>query len=116
MTILFDSHKYANRLQDAGMPPALANIQAETTADLMNELNNLNDKLDKSALDASVKFERTNNKIEQVESKLNNRIDLVESRLEAKMADGRAELVRWVVGIGILQSSLIAALLLRMAP
>jgi hydroxyethylthiazole kinase-like sugar kinase family protein len=55
-----------------------------------------------------------NGRIDQVEIRLNGRIDLVESRLETKIAESRAELVRWVVGVGILQSSLIAALLLKM--
>jgi hypothetical protein len=40
----------------------------------------------------------------------------VEARLEAKIADSRAQLIRWVVGVGILQSSLLSALLLKMIP
>lgn len=38
------------------------------------------------------------------------------ARFDAKIAESKAELVRWVVGVGILQMTLIAALLLRLAP
>lgn len=38
------------------------------------------------------------------------------ARFDAKLADAKAELTRWVVGVGILQMALIAALLLRLAP
>lgn len=89
MSIPFDSHKYAKRLLEAGMSPALADIQAETTGNLMNELNALNIKLDKFIVKA-------------------------EANLETKIAESKAELIRWVVGVGIMQFSLIAALLLKM--
>jgi len=85
MTIMFDSHKYAKRLTEAGMSPALADIQSEIAGDIIKEL---------IALDAKV--------------------ERVKQELEAKIADSRAELIKWVVGIGLLQSSLITALLLRL--
>ncbi|MRX08597.1 hypothetical protein GJ697_12175 [Pseudoduganella sp. FT25W] len=131
MTILFDNHQYAKRLQEAGMPPALADIQAETTGELMNALDALNTKLDKYATDTNTKFDQVeftldakidqvefklDAKIDRVDIRLNGRIDQVEARLETKIAESRAELIRWVVGVGILQSSLLSALLLKMIP
>ena len=41
MFTLFDNHKYAKRLMEAGMSPALPVIQAETTGEIMNELNRI---------------------------------------------------------------------------
>jgi hypothetical protein len=67
------------------MSPALADIQSEIAGDIIKEL---------IALDA--------------------RVERVKLELEAKIADSRAELIKWVVGIGLLQSSLITALLLRL--
>lgn len=90
MSIPFDSHKYAKRLMEAGMSPALADIQAETTADLMNELHALNVKLD-------------------------NFIIKSEANVETKIAEGKTEVIRWVVGVGAMQFSLVAAMLLKMA-
>ncbi|TAN51980.1 MAG: DUF1640 domain-containing protein [Methylococcaceae bacterium] len=47
---------------------------------------------------------------------LETRIRETELRLEAKISDSKAELIRWVVGVGMLQMTLIAALLLRLVP
>jgi hypothetical protein len=102
----------------------------------MNELGALNAKVDHLAVNTANRFERTDGKIDHVafkldnkidmveiqlngridkaEIRLNGRIDQVEARLETKIAESRAELIRWVVGVGILQSSLISALLLKM--
>jgi hypothetical protein len=118
MAILFDNHQYAKRLQDAGMPPALADIHAESTGEIMNELGALNTKIDHYAAETNAKIAmvqfKLDAKIDHVDTRINGRIDQVEARLEAKIADSRAELIRWVVGVGILQSSLLSALLLKM--
>ena len=50
-------------------------------------------------------------KIKEVERKLS--LDI--KGLEVKIADSRAELIRWVVGAGVLQSTLIIAILLKVA-
>jgi hypothetical protein len=42
---------------------------------------------------------------------LKNEIKQSELRLETKVAEAKAELVRWVVAVGILQTALIAALM-----
>lgn len=78
------------------MQPALADVQAETTAELMNELN------------------RISNKLEEVDAKNNARVDQVKLELEARIAESRAEVVRWVVGIAVVQSSLITGLALKL--
>ncbi|WP_154379988.1 DUF1640 domain-containing protein [Duganella guangzhouensis] len=85
MTLSFDSHKYATRLTEAGMQPALASIQAEMAGDIMREMGTMDHK-----------------------------IDLFKAELEMKIADSRADLIRWVVGVGILQVSVITALLLKL--
>ncbi|MRW87722.1 hypothetical protein GJ698_26985 [Pseudoduganella sp. FT26W] len=103
MTITFDNHQYATRLTEAGMAPALADIQAAMAGDVMREL---------IALDS--RLERTDAKIDQVKIMVNARIDQVELKLEAKIADTKAEIIKWVVTVGILQSSLISALLLKL--
>ncbi|WP_211923176.1 hypothetical protein [Duganella radicis] len=107
MSTPLDSHKYAKRLMEAGMSPALADIQAETTGELMNELNRISSKLEE--VDA-----KNNAKIDLVESKLNTKIEQAELRLEAKIAECRAGVVRWVVGIAILQSSLLTGFMLKL--
>nr|WP_315258669.1 hypothetical protein [uncultured Duganella sp.] len=92
MNITFVNHKYAMRLTEAGMPPALADIHVEMTADIMRELQALDSRL-----------QRTDDKIA-----------ILKSEIEAKIADNRTEIIKWVVSVGILQSSLITALLIRL--
>ena len=38
-----------------------------------------------------------------------------ELRLELKIAETKAELIRWVVGVGLLQTALITALLMKLS-
>ncbi|RZT08394.1 hypothetical protein SAMN05216319_3193 [Duganella sp. CF402] len=96
MSTPFDNHKYAKRLMEAGMQPALAEIQAETTGQLFNELSQLSIKL------------------QEVETRCNAKIEQAELRLEVKIAEVRTEVVRWVVGIAILQSSLLTGFMLKL--
>lgn len=114
MAIKFDNHQFAKRLLAAGMSSELADIQVEITGELVNELVTFNTKLDNFIANSDTRFGHTDDKIDKVEIKLNARIDQVEARLEAKIADTKAELIRWVVGVGVLQTSFIAALLLKL--
>ena len=43
------------------------------------------------------------------------KIELVRSELKRDLAETKADLVRWVVGVGILQSVLVAGLVLKLA-
>lgn len=48
----------------------------------------------------------------QSEAQVATKLDIKE--LEVKMAENKAEMIRWVVGAGFLQTVLIAALLMRL--
>ena len=63
----------------------------------------------KRNLDARLK--ETELKIELVRAELKKDI----KEVEVKLSESKAELVRWVVGMGILQSSLLIGALMRMA-
>lgn len=43
-------------------------------------------------------------------------LKLLEANLRRDIAETKAELIRWVVAVGVLQITLIAALLLKLAP
>ena len=67
-------------------------------------------------------IELVRQEIRSIESRLSLEIKEIDSRLsldikglEVKIADSRAELIRWVVGAGVLQSTLIIAILLKVA-
>lgn len=114
MSMHFDNHKYAKRLEAAGMTPALADIQAETTGEIMREIHLLNSKLDTLSTSTNARFDTLNTNTDARFARTDAKIDLFESRLETKIAESRAELVRWVVGVGIMQTALIAAMLLKL--
>jgi hypothetical protein len=53
---------------------------------------------------------------DQLETNLRRDIKQSELQLQAKMSENKAEMIRWVVGVGMLQITLITALLLRLLP
>ena len=65
---------------------------------------------------------RLQKEIKEVEGKLQKEIKEVELRLQkeirgigVKVAETRADLIRWVVGVGLLQTSLLTGVLLKIA-
>lgn len=82
--IPFDSHEFYSELVQSGL--------AEKTADALTK--------------AVVKIEKA--KLDELATKR----DLKE--LEVKIAESKAELVRWVIGAGFLQVTLISGLILRL--
>ena len=111
---IFDSHKYAKRLMDAGVPAQAADIQAETMVEVMNQLAAGSGKLDTQ----DARLVRMDARLERMDAKIDimdTKIDMAETRLEAKIADAKADLVRWMVGVSVLQMALISALVLKLA-
>lgn len=84
-TVPFDTHAFYLELVESGL--------AEKTADALTK--------------AVTKIELA--KLEDLATKR----DLKE--LELKIAENKAELVRWVVGVGLLQITIIAGLVFRLA-
>ncbi|MDD2501738.1 MAG: hypothetical protein PHN92_13100 [Geobacter sp.] len=85
-TFTFDTLKFVEHLRAAGMPEAQAKAISEAQRELLAEV------FDQKEL-------ATKNDIKE---------------LELKIAESKAELVRWVVGAGFLQTVLIAALLMKL--
>ncbi|MCQ8119813.1 hypothetical protein [Methylomonas rosea] len=52
----------------------------------------------------------------ELETDLRRDIKQSELQLQAKMSENKAEMIRWIVGVGMLQIMLITALLLRLLP
>lgn len=93
-TLAFDTHAFVKRLHDAGFTDA----QAETLTALHQELVNAT--------------------LEQVHQKeLASKQDLKETelRLVLKIAETKSDLIRWIVGAGLLQTALITALLPKLS-
>ena len=84
-TITFDTLKFVEHLREAGVPEAQAKAMSDAQKELLTEI-----------------FEQ---------KELATKTDIKE--IELKIAEVKAELIRWVVGAGFLQTVLIAALLMK---
>ena len=85
-TVTFDTLKFVDHLRNAGVPEAQAKAMSDAQKELLTEI-----------------FEQ---------KELATKTDIKE--IELKIAEVKAELIRWVVGAGFLQTALIAALLMKL--
>ena len=93
--ISFDTLQFVQRLRKAGINEGEAEAIAEAVRDVQD------------SADVATK--------EDVAA-LKKDIAIVEARLEVKIAETKADLIRWVISVGVLQTALIAALLLKLIP
>src|SRR5712691_8851612 len=90
MTVAFDTLKLARRLEAAGFSTKQAQDTSEALADALT--TNLASRTDIQAVQGETRA---------LGLQLRAEIREVELRLRADMASLRAELIRWVVGVGI---------------
>ena len=108
-TLTFDTHEFVTELKQAGLSESQAEAitrlhrqAANATIDYVKHEHSLENVITNKDLDARIK-----------ETEL--KIELVKSELKRDIAETKAELIRWVVGVGLLQITLITALLLKLA-
>lgn len=97
-TITFDTHEFVKKLKDVGF----SEQQAEVITDLQ-----------KTTVSNTLEQARHDYQLDDLATKRDLRE--MELRLELKIAETKADLVRWVVGVGLLQITIIAGLLLKIA-
>ena len=120
--IAFDTHAFVKKLKDAGF----TETQAETLTELQQEaglsfvdqtkrdyhLDELATRHDTREIE--LKIEATKRELDARIREIELKIELVRAELKKDIADTKADLTRWVVGMGILQSSLLIGALMRM--
>jgi hypothetical protein len=101
MTVAFDTLKLAHRLEAAGFSTKQAQETAEALAETLtanvasqSDIHGVQGEIREAALQLRAE-------IREVELRLRSEIREVELRRRADMASMRAELIRWVVGIGV---------------
>lgn len=111
-TLVFDTHDFVRRLHDAGF--------SETQAEILTQLQ-------QESVDATLEqFHNidavTKQDLRETELALKHNLREAELKLELKIvethtaiAQTKAELIRWVIGVGMLQTALITALLLKVS-
>ena len=101
MTVAFDTLKLARRLEAAGFPTKQAQDTAEALAETLTA--NVASPADIHAVQGDIRELglQLRAEIREVEARLRAEIREVELKLRADMALLRAELVKWMVGVGI---------------
>ena len=101
--VAFDTHAYVKRLVSAGMPEPQAEVIADEQRSLM--ANELATKRDMKELETALKRD-----MKELETALKRDLMDVETRLEVKLAETKADILKWVAGLLLTQTAVIAAL------
>lgn len=112
----FDTEKMVEQLEDAGVPQAQARAHVSL---LVNSITtNEASIIEHCASKQEVADQVTPIKAEFEKLRLHVDAEFEKQRLDFKagLGDTRADLIKWVVSVGILQMALIAALVLKFVP
>jgi hypothetical protein len=103
-TITFDTHEFIKELKNVGF----SEEQAEVITNLQK--TTINTTLEQAKHDYQLDDLGTKHDLKELEFRLEARI----KDTELKIVETKAELIRWVVGVGILQMTLIVGLMLKL--
>ena len=104
-TVTFDTHEFIKELKNAGF----SEEQAEAITNLQKAT--ISTTLEQARHDYQLDDLATKRDLKELEFRLEVRI----KDTELKIVESKAELIRWVVGVGLLQTALITALLLKLS-
>jgi hypothetical protein len=107
-TLTFDTHDFVKKLKGAGF----SEEQAEVLTDLQ-KATSINT-LEQARHDYELDDLASKRDLKELEVALRRDIKEIELKLEVRIAETKADLIRWVVGVGLLQITIIAALILRL--
>jgi len=96
-TLAIDTYRLHKRLRDAGFDDLQAAAQVEVVTEALRE-----------------REEQTGAVTRQDFKELEYKIELLRADSKRDLAETKAELVRWIIGAGFLQTVLIAGLLLKL--
>lgn len=100
-TLTFDTYAFIRKLKESGIPEEQARAQVEALSSAFAQFQ------------GERHFSELANKHDVRELEL--KIELVRAELKRDMAETKAELIRWIVGAGFLQTALITALLIKLS-
>ena len=104
-TITFDTHEFIKELKSVGF----SEEQAEVITNLQK--TTINTTLEQAKHNYQLNDLATKRDLKELEFQLESRI----KDTELKIVESKAELIRWVVGVGLLQTALITALLIKLS-
>ena len=112
----FDTLKFANRLKTVGFTDS----QAEAIVEIQLEASN--ETLQHAVHDFHLDDVATKRDLKEIETSLRHEIELLRSdtarhiaETNQRIAESKADLTRWIIGAGFLQTSLIIGVLLKVS-
>lgn len=107
--VYFDTLEAATKLKESGFTEQ----QAEALAHLQKQA------IDSAIVQANHDYHlddvATKRDLKEIETSLKHDIELLRADTRRDIAESKAELIRWVVGVGMLQTSLTIGALMKMA-
>ena len=103
-TSSFDTHAFFNELKGAGFSEQQAEVITKLQKTTITTI------LEQAKHDYPLDDLTTKRDLKELELKLESRI----KDTELKIVESKADLIRWVVGVGVLQTALITALLIKL--
>jgi hypothetical protein len=124
-TIILDTLEFANKLKAGGFTEQQAETQARAIADIVEKQLATKQDVENRETDLKRDIQESENRLElrikELETSLRKEIELLRAETKKDLAEtGRsiaetkADLIRWVVGVGVLQLTIITALLLKL--
>jgi hypothetical protein len=118
-TIILDTLEFATKLKAGGFTEQQAETQARAIAEIVEK--QLATRQDIEAREAELLRDihesesRLEIRLKELEVSLKKDIEILRAETKKDIAEAKAELIRWVVGVGVLQLTIITALLLKLA-
>ena len=100
-TLTFDTYAFIRKLKESGIPEEQARAQVEALSTAFEQFQ------------GETHFTELANKQDIRELEL--KIEVLRAELKRDTAETKAELIRWIIGAGFLQTALITALLLKLS-
>lgn len=106
--IVMDTLEFAAKLKAGGFTEQQAETQARALAEVVEK--QLATKQDVDSHEANLRRD-----IETLRADVKRDIELLRAELKKDIAETKAKLIRWVVGVGVLQTTLVVGILARLA-
>ena len=107
-SLTFDTHDFVKKLKSVGF----SEEQAEVLTDLQKATSQ--NTLEQARHDYELDDLATKRDLKELETNLKKDIEILQLETKRDIAESKADLIRWVVGVGLLQITIIAALMLRL--
>ena len=108
-TITFDTLDFANRLKSVGF----TDEQAQVITELQRTATD--NTLEQARHDYHLDDLATKRDLKEMETTLDHKIELLRADTGRMIAESKADLTRWIIGAGFLQTTLIVGVLLKIA-